>query len=298
MTEYYPIFAIPLLWLAAWTDLTRRLIRNWISIALLLLFVLFAFFTTQPLDVAGHMLWAAGLFAVMFIGFCFGKVGGGDVKLATVTMLWAGPEMGPVFLVVTALTGGGVDIASGLSAGFSILSQAVPSTDDAVSGFLSMASFAAPGIDAPISTLTRQIEAVNRTALGAFVRRTSISMATELLPKHTFISYDQAAKVSESFIDLIGQEMDRAGGDVAGEADSGVFAALSAVRSAVIDFTRESGAGKAKVIEDLPWQTEPSQITAYRLYGDASRADEIVARNGLAHPNLVPSWGPVEVLDE
>tara|TARA_A100000171_G_scaffold6710_2_gene5227 strand:+ start:30988 stop:32214 length:1227 start_codon:yes stop_codon:yes gene_type:complete len=199
---------------------------------------------------------------------------------------------------ITALTGGGVDIASGLSAGFSILSQAVPSTDDAVSGFLSMASFEAPGIDAPISTLTRQIEAVNRTALGAFVRRTSISMATELLPKHTFISYDQAAKVSESFIDLIGQEMDKAGGDVAGEADSGVFAALSAVRSAVIDFTRESGAGKAKVIEDLPWQTEPSQITAYRLYGDASRADEIVARNGLAHPNLVPSWGPVEVLDE
>ncbi|WP_340149613.1 prepilin peptidase [uncultured Sneathiella sp.] len=110
MTEYYPIFAILLLWLAAWTDLTRRLIRNWISIALLLLFVLFAFFTAQPLDVAGHMLWAAGLFAVMFIGFCFGKVGGGDVKLATVTMLWAGPEMGPVFLVVTALTGGGLAI--------------------------------------------------------------------------------------------------------------------------------------------------------------------------------------------
>ncbi len=110
MTAYYPIFAVLLLWLAAWTDLTRRVIRNWISIALLLLFVLFAFFTAQPLDVTGHVLWAAGLFAIMFIGFFFGKVGGGDVKLATVTMLWAGPEMGPVFLVVTALTGGGLAI--------------------------------------------------------------------------------------------------------------------------------------------------------------------------------------------
>ena len=106
MTAYYPIIAILLLWLAAWTDLTRRIIRNWISIALLLLFVLYAFFTAQPLDVAGHVLWAMGLFAVMFIGFFFGKVGGGDVKLATVTMLWVGPDMGPAFLLVTALSGG------------------------------------------------------------------------------------------------------------------------------------------------------------------------------------------------
>ena len=83
MTAYYPIIAILLLWLAAWTDLTRRIIRNWISIALLLLFVLYAFFTALPIDVAGHVLWAMGLFAVMFIGFFFGKVGGSDVKLAT-----------------------------------------------------------------------------------------------------------------------------------------------------------------------------------------------------------------------
>ncbi|MEX1035656.1 MAG: prepilin peptidase [Sneathiella sp.] len=106
MTAYYPIIAVLLLWLAAWTDLTRRIIRNWISVALLLLFVFFAFFSAYPLDIAGHALWAGGLFAVMFIGFFFGKVGGGDVKLATVTMLWVGPGMAPLFLVVTALSGG------------------------------------------------------------------------------------------------------------------------------------------------------------------------------------------------
>lgn len=212
------------------------------------------------------------------------------------TMRDAVSEIGAVG--VTALTGGGLDIATGLSAGFTALSGAVPAVDDGVTGFLSLAGFEASGIDVPISTATREIEAVNRTALGAFVRRTSIAMATELLPKYTFLSYTQAQTVSKSFVSAIDAEIERAGSSVDGESDDGVFAALSSVRSAVLDFTREAGAGKANVIEDLPWQTEPSEVMAYRLYGDASRAGEIVTRNNLAHPNLVPSWAPVEVLDE
>lgn len=212
------------------------------------------------------------------------------------TMQDAISEIGAVGL--TALTGGGLDIATGLSAGFSALSAAVPSIDDGVSGFLSLGAFEASGIDVPISTATRGIEAINRSALGSFVRRTSISMATELLPKYTFLSYNQAQTITEGFVNVIDAEIDRAGSDVAGEGDGGVFAALSSVRSAVFDFTREAGAGKANVVEDLPWLTEPSEVTAYRLYGDASRAGEIVRRNDLAHPNLVPSWAPVEVLDE
>ncbi len=212
------------------------------------------------------------------------------------TMQDAVSEIGAVG--VAALTGGGLDIATGLSAGFSALSAAVPAVDDGVTGFLSLAGFEASGLDVPISTATREIEAVNRTALGAFIRRTSIAMASDLLPKYTFLSYNQAQTVSKSFVDAIDAEIDRAGSSVPGESDGGVFAALSSVRSAVLDFTRDAGAGKAKVIEDMPWQTEPSEVTAYRLYGDASRAAEIVSRNEISHPNLVLSRVPVEVLDE
>ena len=106
MTAIYPLLAIFLLWLGAYTDFTRRIIRNWLSLAILLLFVLYAVFSKNPIEPAAHVLWAAGLFALMLAGFAAGKVGGGDVKLASVTMLWAGPEAGPAFLIITALAGG------------------------------------------------------------------------------------------------------------------------------------------------------------------------------------------------
>jgi prepilin peptidase CpaA len=106
MSSIYPILAILLLWLAAYTDLTRRLIRNWISLLLLLLFVLYAAFPPLPIDALSHVFCAIALFAALFAGFIFGKVGGGDVKLATVVMLWVGPKGGLEFLVITALFGG------------------------------------------------------------------------------------------------------------------------------------------------------------------------------------------------
>ena len=106
MTNLYPAFAIILLWVAACTDLTGRIIRNWVSVGIFLLFVPYAAFSAQPIDLPGHLLWALAVFAVFFAGFALGKVGGGDVKLATVAMLWAGPEMGLQFLLVMAISGG------------------------------------------------------------------------------------------------------------------------------------------------------------------------------------------------
>jgi prepilin peptidase CpaA len=111
MTYLYPVFAILLLWVAAYTDLTGRVIRNWISISLLLLFVLPAFLGGRSVDLIGHLTGAGAVFAVFFAGFALGKVGGGDVKLATVTMLWAGPEGGLEFLLVMAVSGGFLALA-------------------------------------------------------------------------------------------------------------------------------------------------------------------------------------------
>ena len=106
MTPIYPILAILLLWLAAYTDLTRRLIRNWISLALMLLLILYAAVSAIPFYILDHVIWAATLFVLLMVGFIFDKVGGGDVKLATVVMLWIGPKAGPEFLIITALCGG------------------------------------------------------------------------------------------------------------------------------------------------------------------------------------------------
>ncbi|MAL78308.1 MAG: peptidase [Sneathiella sp.] len=106
MSQLYPMLTLLLLGFAAVSDCTTRIIRNWISLAILLLFVLYAVSPGINLDVIAHILLAGGLFLLLFAGFAFNKVGGGDVKLATVTMLWAGPAAAGDFLMVTALVGG------------------------------------------------------------------------------------------------------------------------------------------------------------------------------------------------
>jgi|SRR5690606_34462056 len=106
MSDIYPVLTLLLLFIAAMTDLTARIIRNWVSLAILLLFVLYAASPARDVDVLPHLFAAVVLFLLLFVGFAFGKIGGGDVKLASVTMLWAGPGAAADFLFVTALAGG------------------------------------------------------------------------------------------------------------------------------------------------------------------------------------------------
>lgn len=91
---------------AAFTDLRQRRIANWLSMALAL--------SWAPMGLAagwsGSQLAAAlmGAALVFFAGFgCFaaGWLGGGDVKLATVAVLWLGAGQTIAFLLLAALLG-------------------------------------------------------------------------------------------------------------------------------------------------------------------------------------------------
>jgi prepilin peptidase CpaA len=49
---------------------------------------------------------AAAVLAVGAVLFAFDIMGGGDVKLLAVCVLWAGPALAPSFILLTALVGG------------------------------------------------------------------------------------------------------------------------------------------------------------------------------------------------
>lgn len=111
MTNLYAGAAILLMWIAAYTDVKARIIPNWIPVLVLLVFAIYSAIYGGSRDILGHLLWAAGIFCLFFAGFAFGKVGGGDVKLATAAMLWVGPEEIAPFLLIMALTGGVMALA-------------------------------------------------------------------------------------------------------------------------------------------------------------------------------------------
>lgn len=77
-----------------------------------------------------------------------------------------------------------------------------------------------------------------------------------------------------------------------------VFAALSGLRLDVArDLTTRGGELPRVRRAELP-ATMPALVAAWRLHGDAARAEEIVARNRIRHPGRVPGATALEVLSE
>lgn len=97
--------ALALLWIAAFSDFLTRRIPNAIPLCMVILFAITAFVSPDHIDVKGGLLVALPVFLVTFVGFAFGKVGGGDVKLLTACALWAGIGDIMGFLVITSMTG-------------------------------------------------------------------------------------------------------------------------------------------------------------------------------------------------
>ena len=97
--------------IAALTDLVSFTIPNKISLGLLAVFVPATLLLGQPLPAIGVSL-AVGVVALLagMAMFAVGWIGGGDAKLFAVVCLWLGLTSMPVFLLVTALAGGGLAV--------------------------------------------------------------------------------------------------------------------------------------------------------------------------------------------
>lgn len=100
-----------LLWAAA-ADLRHRRIPNASCAGIAASWVLFALFGDGPATTSWALLGAAGVFAVSFLLWDRGVLGGGDVKLLTALALWAGGGglLAP-FLLITAVSGGWLAVA-------------------------------------------------------------------------------------------------------------------------------------------------------------------------------------------
>lgn len=108
------LFPALVIW-AGIKDATSYTIPNWISATLALAFAPLAILMGLSLDQIGLALLIA--LAVLIVGiilFALRLIGGGDAKLLAACALWLGPSVLMMFLVTTALIGGG--LALGLMA--------------------------------------------------------------------------------------------------------------------------------------------------------------------------------------
>ena len=101
-----------LLLIAVWTDLTSYRIPNWISLAVLGLFPLFAYRIGLSLnDLLWHGLAFAVVLAAGLVLFVWNRLGAGDAKLLAAVALWVGWGDPLIRLVtLTTLIGGGLSL--------------------------------------------------------------------------------------------------------------------------------------------------------------------------------------------
>jgi prepilin peptidase CpaA len=103
LLQYIPLLA--LLVTATVTDLRARRIPNWLSFAMILAGLLQSFLSVRTVTPGASALGLLAGFALTFILFALGALGGGDVKLMAGVGAWVGP--GPVVAVfaITAIIG-------------------------------------------------------------------------------------------------------------------------------------------------------------------------------------------------
>ena len=94
------ILAAAALLYAALTDLTQYKIRNEVILVLVALYLIHALISGRLASVPWNVGFALALLIVLLYFFSRNLLGGGDVKLLAVALLWAGPDCALPFAVL------------------------------------------------------------------------------------------------------------------------------------------------------------------------------------------------------
>lgn len=139
------------------------------------------------------------------------------------------------------------------------------------------------------TTPSRSRQSANQTAIQTFIRSAAVIEAARIGSRASYASSADAMAIRDELLDRL---------DVlAEEAGLALYAALSDLRTVMARDLAQRGAKAPDIVSITLHKTQPAAVVAYRLYGDAERADEIVARNRVRHPGFVPGGVALEVLN-
>lgn len=133
------------------------------------------------------------------------------------------------------------------------------------------------------------IEAAAHAEITVQMKAAGVIGGSDMAASLPFTSASQAAsmmsQLSSAFDDLF--------------ADPGLppptYERLATLRAAMVRNLLDQQAELPRVVVVTPPSVIPALVLAHELYGDASRADELVRRNKISHPGFVPAE-PLEVI--
>lgn len=158
----------------------------------------------------------------------------------------------------------------------------------ALAAYQDLDDFGVGAAAVPTTTATRERQADNQAALHKLIQTTAAIESVRASAKLVFVSSTDALSVRDTISDRLDTLMESAG--------DATYAELVALRAAMVQDIASRGASLPKLVSYTPPATLPALVLAYRLYGNAARDAEIVARNNVRHPGVVPGGVALEVL--
>lgn len=143
----------------------------------------------------------------------------------------------------------------------------------------------------PGATPARLRQAANQSALINLVRQAGAVGAVRSAAQSTFATYDDALQVRATLADAL----DDLALDAADAADDTAYGALGDLRGAMVRDLTARGASLARISSFAPATTLPALVVAHRLYGNATRDQELIDRNRAGHPGFM-GQAPLQVL--
>ncbi|MBI6740091.1 DNA circularization protein [Pseudomonas syringae] len=133
----------------------------------------------------------------------------------------------------------------------------------------------------------------------------SMPVATTVMPLTVVPSLDQQVKQALQRVDVpvaddvieLRDTLSSAIWEASLKADPEHYLALNTLRQALIRHLNAVAASGVRLVDMKVSESLPALVLAYRRFGDASRAQEMVQRNRLAHPGFVPP-GTLKIAQE
>jgi prophage DNA circulation protein len=150
----------------------------------------------------------------------------------------------------------------------------------------------------PHTTAQRRQQAQATSALHEMTRTAAVIEAARVAAVAEFDASNEALALRDDLLAALDARMN-ATDPVTGEPiGNDLFDALRALRAALVEDTRLRAGKLPQITTYTPKAMIPARVLAWQIYGDAARAEEIVARNNIRHPLFVPGGVQLEVLTD
>jgi prophage DNA circulation protein len=188
------------------------------------------------------------------------------------------------------------NLAGALVDGLAGLAETLAEPAEALALYEGLFRVGADAQPVPLTTASRRRQATNTEALHALLRRAGVSGACRTASRIEYAAAEDALAVRDRLVAGLDAQLEAVGTVDARPIADAVYQPLAALRAVTARDLAERGAELPRVSAYTPPVTLPLLVIAHQVYGEATRAAEIGARNRPRHPGFVPGGVALEVL--